>query len=383
MVATPVRPDHPGAPAASSATAGSSGGEGTGEGAPASHHAGGAGRPPSPITPRRIVVALVVWLVVTAATSVLVLYGVGPMLEVRSQRSLLADYRVEIDQAANSFNSTVESEDTIEAPELGTPVAILDVGDMEMEQVVVEGVGPQQTRRGPGHVPGTAGPGQPGNSAIVARNGAFGGVFRKLDDLRRGDRILVTTTQGRSVYEVSEVRSASVSDTPEAAGEETTTTESTTTAATTTSTSAPEARGAAAGTTTTATTEPLLPEGSLTTADLYGPTPDDRLTLVTSASWMPWSARRAMVVVALMDGRPFEPTPQGGRTDTQDGRGSDSSALAPLILAAAAYVVAALIAVVLYRRSRPRSAYLLTAPPLVAATVLLAETAARLLPAWA
>jgi sortase A len=382
MVATPVRPDHPGAPGGASATTGSSGSEGTGQAAPARERAGGASRPPSPVTPRRIVVALVVWLVVTAATCALVLYGVGPMLEVRSQRALLTDYRVQIDQAANSFNSTVESEDTIEAPELGTPVAILDVGDMEIEQVVVEGVGPQQTRRGPGHVPGTAGPGQPGNSAIVARNSAFGGVFRKLDDLHRGDRILVTTTQGRSVYEVSEVRSASVSDASGAPEEETTTTESTTPMSTTTSTSAPEASGPVAGTTTT-TTEPLLPEGSLTTADLYGPTPDDRLTLVTSASWMPWSARRATVVVALMDGRPFEPTPQGGRTGTQDGRGSDGSALAPLILAAAAYVAAALIAVTLYRRSRPRSAYLLTAPPLVAATVLLAETAARLLPAWA
>jgi sortase A len=381
MVATPVRPDRPGAPDASSATAGSSGGEGTGHGAPASDRASAASRPPSPITLRRIVVGLVVWLVVTGATCGLVLYGVGPMLEVRSQRSLLTDYRVEIDQAANSFNSTVESEASIEAPELGTPVAILDVGDMEMEQVVVEGVGPQQTRRGPGHVPGTAGPGQPGNSAIVARTSAFGGVFRKLDDLDRGDRILVTTTQGRSVYEVSEVRSASVSDASGAPGEETTTTELITTT-TTTSTSAPEASRPAGGTTTT-TTKPLLPGGSLTTADLYGPTPDDRLTLVTSASWLPWSARRATVVVALMDGRPFEPTPQGGRTGTQDGRGSDSSALAPLILAAAAYVVAALVAVTLYRRSRPRSAYLLTAPPLVAATVLLAETAARLLPAWA
>jgi sortase A len=382
MVATPVRPGHPGAPGASSVTAESSGGEGTGQGAPASDRAGGPGRSPGPVTPRRIVVGLVLWLVVTAATCALVLYGVGPMLEVRSQRSLLDDYRVEIDQAANAFNSTVEAEATIEAPEPGTPVAILDVGAMEMEQVVVEGVGPQQTRRGPGHVPGTAGPGQPGNSAIVARNLAFGGVFRKLDDLDRGDRILVTTTQGRSVYEVSEVRTASISDAG-APGEETTTTGSTTPSSTTSSTSAPEARRGAGSTTTTSTTEPLLPGGSLTTRDLYGPTPDDRLTLVTSASWMPWSAGRATVVVALMDGRPFEPTPQGGRTDTQDGRASDSSALAPLILAGAAYVVAAVVAVVLYRRSRPRSAYLLTAPPLVAATVLLAETAARLLPAWA
>ncbi|HKA82568.1 MAG TPA: hypothetical protein VKD21_01810, partial [Acidimicrobiales bacterium] len=175
MVTTPVRPDHPGASGESSATEGSSGGEGTAQGGSPGDPPGRPTRPPGPVTPRRIVVGLAVWLVVTAATCALVLYGVGPMLEVRSQRSLLTDYRVEIDQAANSFNSTVEAEDTIEAPEPGTPVAILDVGDMQMEQVVVEGVGPQQTRRGPGHVPGTAAPGQPGNSAIVARHGTFGG----------------------------------------------------------------------------------------------------------------------------------------------------------------------------------------------------------------
>jgi hypothetical protein len=44
--------------------------------------------------------------------------------------------------------------------------------------------------------------------------------------------------------------------------------------------------------------------------------------------------------------------------------------------------VAVAAAVVLYRRARPRSAYLLTAPPLVVATILTAEAVARLLPAW-
>jgi hypothetical protein len=51
-------------------------------------------------------------------------------------------------------------------------------------------------------------------------------------------------------------------------------------------------------------------------------------------------------------------------------------------LATLAYLVAAATAVVLYRRARPRSAYLLTAPPLLAATILMAEAVARTLPAW-
>jgi hypothetical protein len=51
-------------------------------------------------------------------------------------------------------------------------------------------------------------------------------------------------------------------------------------------------------------------------------------------------------------------------------------------LALAAYAVAAVGAILLCRRARPRSAYLLTAPPLVAATFLMAEAGARALPAW-
>jgi hypothetical protein len=52
------------------------------------------------------------------------------------------------------------------------------------------------------------------------------------------------------------------------------------------------------------------------------------------------------------------------------------------VLAFLGYALAGAAAVVLYRRTRPRSAYLMTAPLLVVATVLIAEAAARLLPAW-
>ena len=43
---------------------------------------------------------------------------------------------------------------------------------LRLSQVAVEGVGPEQTRKGPGHVPGTAGLGQPGNAAVVGRRAA-------------------------------------------------------------------------------------------------------------------------------------------------------------------------------------------------------------------
>ncbi len=334
-------------------------------------------RPPLAFTPRRVIVAAVVWLLSTGIAVVLVLYGVGPLLQKRDQRQLLADYRTEIREAAGAENSFSEVEVVTTAPATGDPVAILDIPDLQLQQVVVEGVSPQQTRRGPGHVPGTAGPGQPGNSAIVARHAAFGGSFGNLGDLERGDEVLVTTTQGPSVYEITEVRTVYVS-----------TGTGSTAPSTTVAPTTPPVDGAAAPdrtSTTVTTTTPAPPLGdddSVSTDELYGPSEDDRLTLVSSSSRRPWATGIATVAVATIADRPFEPTPQNGRSVDQDGRGSDDSAWAPMVLAGLAYALTAVAAVLVYRRARVRSAYLLTAPPLVAATFLAAETIARLLPAW-
>jgi len=236
-------------------------------------------------------------------------------------------------------------------------------------------------------VPGTAAPGQPGNSAVVARRAAFGGAFSRLHDVRDGDQILVTTTQGQSVYEVETVETVTLGDTPEPGSYDPDAATATTTTApaddeeTEDDAEAEEAEEGTGGRGATTTTAPLLPDDDLTAEDLYGPSPDDRLTLVTSASRLPWASSKATVVVAVMDGQPFEPTPQNGRTPGDDGRSHDTAA-AQLMLAGLAYGVAAVAAVLLYRRARPRSAYLLTAPPLLAATLLTADAVARLLPAW-
>ncbi len=104
---------------------------------------------------------------------------------------------------------------------------------------------------------------------------------------------------------------------------------------------------------------------------------------MTSAGGAPWSADRATVVVATLDGQPFAPTPQGGRTPGGDGRSSDPDAWAPLALALLGYGLVVATSVWAYRRLSWRSAYLVSAPLLLAGTILLAEQVARTLPAWA
>jgi sortase A len=352
---------------------------------PSSHDEERPPQPPRALTPRTIGIAVGVWFAVTAVAIGLVLYGIGPLLEQRDQTALLSEYRGDIRRAANQTLGLPGVEVPTRAPATGTPVAILDIGALKIEQVVLEGVGPQQTRRGPGHVPGTAAPGQPGNSAIVARRSAFGGPFRTLGQLEPGDEILVTTIQGQTIYEVVQVRSDEVGEgTGMTSVDDTSDDSAATTTTSTTAVSAEDEEGGAADEGERDgedVAQELLPD-ELTNDSLYGPTPDDRLTLVTSASTRPWNTARATIVVAAMRDRPFAPTPQGGRTAADDGRSGDSSAGAPLLLAVLAYVVAVVTAVVLYRKARPRSAYLLTAPPLLAATMLTAEAVARMLPAW-
>ena len=92
----------------------------------------------------------------------------------------------------------------------GTPVALLEINDINLRRVVVEGTHAEDLAKGPGHLVGSAIPGQPGTSAILGRSSRYGSAFSRLKDLKAGQEVTVTTAQGVHTYEVvdSTVRSA-------------------------------------------------------------------------------------------------------------------------------------------------------------------------------
>ena len=90
----------------------------------------------------------------------------------------------------------------------GTPVGIVAVPRLGLEQVFVEGSASEQTINGPGHKPDSVLPGQSGVSVLVGRRATFGAPFRELDQLQPGDRIIATTGQGKFVYVVDLVRTS-------------------------------------------------------------------------------------------------------------------------------------------------------------------------------
>ena len=58
---------------------------------------------------------------------------------------------------------------------------------------VVQGVSLADLTRGPGHYPGTALPGEKGNFAVAGHRTTYGAPFFNLDQLRKGDEVVVTT----------------------------------------------------------------------------------------------------------------------------------------------------------------------------------------------
>lgn len=79
---------------------------------------------------------------------------------------------------------------------------------------VVQGVSLNQLQRGPGHYPDTALPGGTGNFAVAGHRTTYGAPFFNLDQLRKGDEVLVTARNGkRYTYRVQTQEIVAPSDT--------------------------------------------------------------------------------------------------------------------------------------------------------------------------
>jgi sortase A len=93
----------------------------------------------------------------------------------------------------------------------GAPAAAMDgglIGRMEIQRLhlsamVVEGTDGETLRRGVGHIPGTALPGDDGNVALSAHRDTF---FRPLKDLKIKDEIQLSTLNGDFRYQVEWLR---------------------------------------------------------------------------------------------------------------------------------------------------------------------------------
>ena len=311
----------------------------------ATQHLGGSVRLPSlTITAahgRRLAGAVLLSLAAIVAVAVIVDFGLGALTEHNAQARLVDELaaRVQATQANRQLvQPSTESgllgssstgpqvanpaDLTLVAPPRGTAVALIQVPRLHLSQVVLEGAQPAQLEQGPGHVPGTALPGQPGTSAVVGTRTRYGAVLRDLPALRAGDEITVVTPQGRATYRVD--------------------------------------------------SQPLG-------ADPFADTATPRLVLATSGP--EFLASGLVSRSAHLVGTPYAPTPRGARDLAEDGLQGDTGGWPSLVLLLEVLAVLLVASVLLYRRWHRTSTWLLTTPPLLLVTVAAATVFSRLLPA--
>jgi sortase A len=86
----------------------------------------------------------------------------------------------------------------------GQPFALLRIPALgrNWRFAVVQGTSLAQLADGPGHVPGTQLPGEPGNFAVAGHDITAGNPFLHLASLRAGDQVYVTTVNGTYQYRV-------------------------------------------------------------------------------------------------------------------------------------------------------------------------------------
>lgn len=70
----------------------------------------------------------------------------------------------------------------------------------DYEKVVVEGTDRDALKKGPGHQPGTAMPGQIGNVLLAGHRTTYGAPFGRLDERQGGDEMVAQTAAGTFTY---------------------------------------------------------------------------------------------------------------------------------------------------------------------------------------
>ncbi|MBV9212417.1 MAG: sortase [Actinobacteria bacterium] len=88
----------------------------------------------------------------------------------------------------------------------GKPLGRIRIPWIGIDAIFVQGTGTSSLEMGPAHYTETSLPGQPGTVGIAGHRTTYGAWFRNIDDLKKGDKIVVTMPYGRFTYTVERQR---------------------------------------------------------------------------------------------------------------------------------------------------------------------------------
>jgi sortase A len=146
------------------------------------------------------------WLMFGIATSLLIYVGSNVGHQVTMQNQLSDDWNKQHGTAAVQPGQPL----TLHRPRLseGIPLAKISVASIHFTGIVLEGTSTQVLSGGPGHLIGTAYPGENDNVVISNHNS----YSQQWGDLKAGDTIDLTTDYGSYSYRVTGFRVANPDD---------------------------------------------------------------------------------------------------------------------------------------------------------------------------
>jgi sortase A len=114
--------------------------------------------------------------------------------------------RSEISDDENADTDSQNSELPIEPP------FVLQIPAISVDAVVVEGVGDNELKKGPGWDPRGVLPGMKGNVIIAAHNNIYGSMFGDLHQLKTGDMVYILKNDQKLTYRVESLCTIHESD---------------------------------------------------------------------------------------------------------------------------------------------------------------------------
>jgi sortase A len=111
--------------------------------------------------------------------------------------------RPNIEEIPEHLQPMVQSLANLPVPTPAPDQAIrIQIPALDVDAPIVQGDGWEQLKKGVGQNLGSANPGQNGNVVLSAHNDVYGELFRYLDKLVPGDRVIIYTQQRQYIYVV-------------------------------------------------------------------------------------------------------------------------------------------------------------------------------------
>ena len=88
----------------------------------------------------------------------------------------------------------------------GKPIGRIQIPAIDADYVLIQGTEEADLKRGPGHYPDTALPGQGRTVAIAGHRTTYGAPFNQIDKIEKGDSITVEMPYGKFSYKVTNTR---------------------------------------------------------------------------------------------------------------------------------------------------------------------------------